>query len=140
MAKIILDDASVVVNSVDLSASVQSVTINYEAEQQDCTTMGQDTRANKGGLKNWSIDVTFVQDWDAASVDATIFPIVGGEFPIVVKPTSAAVSATNPSYSSTATIASYSPIGNSVGDLAVAPVSFMPSGTGSNPNLVRATS
>jgi len=139
MAKIILDDASLVVNSVDLSDHVQSITINYEAELQDCTTMGQDTRANKGGLKNWSIDVTFVQDWAVGEVDATLFGLVGGEFTIVVKPTSAAVSTTNPSYSATATLSTYSPIGNSVGDLAVAPVSFMPTGTGSNPNLVRAT-
>jgi hypothetical protein len=135
MSKFVLTDASLVINSVDLSDHVRSVTINYEAELQDDTTMGDDTRTNLGGLKNWSIDVEFTQDYAASNVDATMFPIVGTSVPVVVKPTSGAVSATNPSYSGDGVIGAYSPIGNSVGDLAVAPVTIAPAGT-----LTRATS
>lgn len=129
MATLILDDASVVINSVDLSDHVQSVTINYSAELQDETAMGDDTRKNKGGLKNWSIDVEFKQDFAAAEVDATLFSLVGSTFPITVKPTSAAVSSTNPSYSGTGILESYNPIGNSVGDLATAPITVQSAGT-----------
>jgi len=135
MAKFVLTDASLVINSVDLSDHVRSVTLNYEAELQDDTTMGDDTRTNLGGLKNWSMDVEFTQDYASGEVDATLFSIVGSAVTVVLKPTSSAVSATNPSYSGTGVIGSYSPIGNSVGDLAVAPVTIAPAGT-----LTRATS
>jgi len=136
MAKLVLTDVFLSINSVDLSNDVQSVTLNYEAESQDCTTMGDDTREALGGLKVWSIDVTFVQDFASSQVDATLFPIVGSQVPIVLRPdNSDGVSATNPNYTGTGLILNYSPIGNSVGDLAVAPVTINSAGT-----LTRATS
>lgn len=135
MAKFVLTDAYITVGGVDLSDDVQSITINYEAEAQDCTTMGDSTREFLGGLKNWSVDVTFVQDYASAQVDATLFSAVGTQVALVIKPTSGAVSSTNPSYSGTGLLTSYTPIGNSVGDLAVAPVTFVSAGT-----LTRATS
>ena len=135
MAKFVLTDASLVINSVDLSDHVTSVTLNYEAELGDDTTMGDDTRTNLGGLKNWSIDVEFTQNYASGKVDATLWGIVGTSVAIVLKPTSGAVSATNPSYSGNGVIGSYSPIGNSVGDVAMAPVTIAPAGT-----LTRATS
>jgi len=135
MAKFVLTDASLVINSVDLSDHVTSVTLNYEAELGDDTTMGDDTRTNLGGLKNWSIDVEFTQNYASGKVDATLWGIVGTSVAIVLKPTSGSVSATNPSYSGNGVIGSYSPIGNSVGDVAMAPVTIAPAGT-----LTRATS
>ena len=135
MAKFVFTDASLVINSVDLSDHVKSVTLNYEAELQDDTCMGDDTRTNLGGLKNWSIDVEFSQDYAASEVDATLFGIVGTAVTCVLKPTSGAVSSNNPSYTGSGIIGSYSPLGNSVGDLATAPVTISPAGT-----LTRATS
>jgi len=137
MATLILDDASVVLNSVDLSDHVKSVALTYEADLQDNTAMGDNTKSNQGGLKNWSMDVTFNQDFAAGEVDATIFPIVGSDVPVVVKPTSAAVSATNPSYSGTGVIGSYNPMGGSVGDLQQTSVSISPA---NHTDLTRATS
>ena len=134
MAKHVLTDASLVINSVDLSDHVRSVTLSYEAELQDDTTMGDDTRTNLGGLKNWSMDVEFTQDYASGKVDATLWGIIGTAVTVVLKPTSGAVAATNPSYSGSGVIGSYSPIGNSVGDLAVAPVTIAAAGT-----LTRAT-
>ena len=135
MPKHVLTNASLVINSVDLSDHVRSVTLSYEAELQDDTTMGDDTRTNLGGLKNWSMDVEFTQNYDSAKVDATLWGIVGSAVTVVLKPTSAAVGTTNPSYSGSGVIGSYSPLGNSVGDLAVAPVTIAAAGT-----LTRATS
>lgn len=134
MATLIYDDASVVINAVDLSDHVQSATINYSAELQDETAMGDDTRINKGGLKNWSIDVQFKQDFASGEVDATLFSLVGSTFTITVKPTSAAVGTTNPSYSGTGILESYTPLGGNVGDLLTAPVTIQSAGT-----LTRAT-
>lgn len=124
MAELVLTDVSVVINSVDLSDHVKQVAIQYEAEEQDKTAMGDSGRRRLGGLKNFSVELSFNQDFAAASVDATLFPIVGSVVSIVVKPTSSAVSATNPSYSGNVLVQSYSPLDGSVGDLSEARVSL----------------
>ena len=136
MAKLVLTDVFLSVNGVDLSNDVQSVSLNYEAEEQDSTTMGDDTREALGGLKNWSMDVSFAQDFASGQVDATLFSIVGSQVAIILRAdNTAGVGATNPNYTGTGLITSYSPIGNSVGDLAVSPVTIKSAGT-----LTRATS
>lgn len=137
MASLAFTDAHVSINAKDLSAFVQSVTINYSAEMLDETTMGDTTRKNKGGLKNWSIDVEFRQDFGTTPApDIDLFSLVGTTFTVVVRPVKGtAVGATNPNYTGTGILESYSPIGNSVGDLALAPITIQSAGA-----LSRATS
>lgn len=135
MATFVLSDASVVVNSVDLSDHVQQVAIDTGVESHDDTAMGDDTRSAAGGLLTWGIEVTFLQDFASDKVDATLNGLVGSTTVVVVKPTSGAVSSTNPSWTGTALLTSYGPISGSVGDQAVAAASFASAGT-----LARATS
>lgn len=125
MAELVLKDASVVINSVDLSDHVSSVTINYSAAMLSKTAMGQNSETRLAGLKDFSLDVEFNQDYAASTIDATLFPLVGAaSFPVVVKPTSGAVSATNPSYSGNALLESYSPVTGAVGEIAKVSVSM----------------
>ena len=135
MAEFVFTDASVVVNAVDLSDHVRQVTLNYSAELQDDTAMGDDTRSRIGGLKDWSMEVEFNQDFAASEVDVTLFGLVGTTFTVTLKPTSGAVSATNPSYSGTGILESYPPMGGSVGDIATTSITIQAAGT-----LTRATS
>lgn len=135
MATLIFKDAYVSINSVDLSDHVKSVTLNYEAEMQDDTAMGDTTRSNMAGLLNWSVDVEFLQDYAANEVDATLFSLVGAAaFPIILKPNGSATAVTNPKFTGNAVLASYTPMGGGVGDLAMAPITLSPAGT-----LTRAT-
>lgn len=134
MASFAFTDASVVINAVDLSDHVRSVTLNVEAEDLEDTAMGDTYRSRIGGLKDWSIDLEFNQDFAASEIDATIFPILGTVVTVTVKPTSAAVGATNPSYSGSVLISEYNPLDGSVGDLATTSVSWPGAGT-----LTRAT-
>lgn len=130
MAQLILDDCYFEVNSVDLSDHVKSVTVNYSGEMQDDTVMGDDTRSNAAGLKNWSMDVQFVQDFAAGEVDATLFSLVGAAaFTVEVRPTSGGRSATNPGFNGNAVLESYQPVAGAVGDLLQAPVTFQAAGT-----------
>lgn len=125
MAVFVLTDASVTVNSVDLSAYVTSVTLNYEKDSVEVTAMGSSGHTYTGGLQNNSLDVTFNQDFAATKVAATLDALIGTTTTVVVKPTSAAVSATNPSYTmSSAFLAATQPVAGSVGDLAAMSVSF----------------
>lgn len=125
MAVFVLSDASVTVNSVDLSTYVTSVTLNYEKDSVEVTAMGNSGHIFTGGLQNISCDVTFNQDFAATKVAATLDALVGSTTTVVVKATSAAVSATNPSYTiSSAFLAGTQPVSGSVGDLASMSVSF----------------
>lgn len=136
MATIVLTDAFVSINGVDLSDHVKSVTLPYAAEMLDDTVMGDDTRSNKGGLKTWSITIEFLNDWAANEVDATLFPLVGSTFTIIVRPVNTGgVSATNPNFTGTGILESYPPLGNQVGELATTSVTVQSAGT-----LSRATS
>lgn len=135
MATFVFTDASVTINSVDLSDHVRSVTLDITAEEQDDTAMGATFRSRKGGLKDGSISLEFNSDFAAAEIDATLFPILATTVAFVVKPTSSAVSATNPSYSGNCLVTQHVPVGNAVGDLATTSVTWPTSGT-----ITRATS
>lgn len=130
MAKRVLLDAEVVVNSVDLSDHVSSVTLNYTGELQDDTAMGDATRSRLAGLKDWSIEVTFQQDFASGSVDATLFTLIGAAaFTVTVMgDKSDGVGVTNPKFSGSCVLESYPPLGNTVGELAATTVTFQAAG------------
>ena len=136
MGTLVLTDVSLTVGGTDLSDHIKSCTIDYGADEVEDTNMGDSTHIFKAGtLKTWGMQVEFAQDYDASKVDATCFPAVGTSVALVAKPTSGAVSATNPSYSGNAILTAYNPIAGSVGELAMAPCTFVPAG-----DLTRATS
>jgi hypothetical protein len=119
---------SLVVNTVDLSDHVQSITVSMDAEDLDATAMGADSRAHIPGLRDDRMDVVFLQDYAASKVDATLSPLVGSGtgVTIVAKPTSAAVGPTNPSYTMSGILLSYQPIDATVGEISTPDVTFVP--------------
>ena len=137
MATFVLYDASVSIGGVDLSDHVRSVTVDAGQNMADDTAMGDAFVSNAPGLATWSISVEFLQDYASSKVDATLEPLlgIGNTAALVVKPASGSVSATNPSYSGTGILESYNPIGGSVGDQAMASVTFQSASA-----LTRATS
>ena len=135
MAIIAFKDVSITINSVDLSDRANSATLTYEIEQQDATVMGGN-RAFVGGIQNNTLEVTLYQDFAATEVEATIFPLVGTSTTLVLKPTSDAIGADNPTYTITgAYLASHTPI--AAGDVgSTSPVSL----TFTGGTLVKTTS
>jgi len=131
MAHFILNDAEVVINTVDLSDHVTSVRVNYAAELSDASAMGDDTRERLAGIKDWSMEVEFKQDFAAGEVDATLFTLVGAAaFTITaMADKSLGVSATNPKFSGSAVLESYPPLDGSFGDLAKVTGVFQSAGT-----------
>ncbi len=137
MATFVLTDANVTINSVDLSDRVRAVSIDFGAEMQDDTTMGAGTRTTIPGLLDWTIEIEYVQDFAANEVDITHFTLVdlGTEIPILVRPTSATISATNPEYTAQGFVESYPILGNSVGEIATTTIRYRPGGA--TPTLIR---
>ena len=105
MAKLVLRDCYVVVNGTNFSGS---------------------GRERVHGLQDNSFTVTFQQDFAAASVDAVLFPLWNNEneFTVEIRPTSGAVSASNPKYTGTCILLEYQPLSGDVGDLSETEVTF----------------
>jgi hypothetical protein len=135
MAKFAATDYSVLVGGVNLSTNLNSVELTLEADDLETTAFGNDFRTKIAGLKSGSVTLNFMQDFGAASVDATLFPLFGTQATVVIKPTSGSVSATNPTYSFLANVVQYSPFNSSVGDIATLSVSWPTAGS-----VVRGTS
>lgn len=125
MAQIVLTDASITINAVSLGNRANSVELNYEVDSVEVTAFGDTGHKFTGGLQNVSCNIEFMQDFAATNVEATIYPLVGTTTTVVIKPTSGAVSATNPSYTiSNAFLASHQPVAGAVGELAMTSLSF----------------
>jgi len=126
------------VNSVDLSARCKSISVNYQADMLDASAMGDLTKVNLAGLKSWSVSADLVDDMTASgsgSVDATLFPLIGAAaFAVVVRPSTAVLGATNPSFTGNAVLPSYSMGGAHGGLLTKGGITFQCAGA-----LVRTT-
>src|SRR5258706_317447 len=122
MATQVLTNAMVLINAVDLSDHVKQVELSQSVDMQEVTAMGGDTKLTKPGLKDWSLKITFHQDYAAAKIDATISPLIGSTTSFEVRPVNAARSATNPGWTGTGAISSYNPVAGGVGDEQLAAV------------------
>lgn len=141
MATLVVTNASVVVNSVDLSDHVKEVHVSDAADMLEDTAMGATYHTMKAGLKKGNITVVFFQDRAASKVDATIAPLVGStsSYTVVVKAVNTTVGSTNPTWTITAAQldGDYMGVNGSVGQLETVSVKFVP---GSGGTLTRATS
>ena len=123
MARIVLTDASVVINGINLSEFITSVAISTSDDVVETTGMGSGgARTRVAGLTDNSVTFEFNQDFATSAPEVTINAVgsslVGTVTTCVVKPTSAAVSASNPSYTFSAVVAEWQPLSGAVGELA----------------------
>ena len=124
MAQLVLTNADITVNGVVLSDRANSVELNYEVESVEVTAFGTN-RSFIGGLQNNTITIEFMQDFAAAETEATIYPLVGQQTSVTVRPSASATSATNPLYTVTGTfLSSHTPVSATVGELAMTSLTF----------------
>jgi hypothetical protein len=120
---------SVTVNSVDLSDHVTSITLNRTFDELEVTAMGDSGHKFVKGLEASSITIDFLNDTATGEVLQTLQAAWGTNVTVVVKQTSAAVSATNPSYTMTCLVNNTTDINGAVGDLGTQSVTWNVSGT-----------
>jgi hypothetical protein len=120
-----LSNPSCTINSVDLSDQATAATITYTVEALENTAFGSTSRTYTSGLANNSVTVTLYQSYAAAETEVSVYNLVGTTTTIVLKPSSGAVSATNPSYTLTgAYLESHTPINASLGELSTIDLTF----------------
>ena len=134
MSKFIATDYKVTINGTDFSTSLASVELPIEVEEQDTTAFGAEFRTRIAGLKTGSITLEFHQDFGAAAIDSVLYPLLGTNATVSVSPTSATVSATNPTFTGEFLVTQYSPFSSTIGDLATLSITWPLNGA-----LTRAT-
>lgn len=128
MAKLVLTDANITLNSTDISANVASITLSSSAAEVETTAFGQGAVTRVGGLKDNSITLSIHNDYSA--IEGLVYPLIGATATIVVKPNgTAAASTANPSYTATVLVTEWTPVNGAVGELATADVTWPISGT-----------
>ena len=129
MAVFLNNGVSVTVNSVDLSDHVTAVTINRTFDELEVTAMGDSGHKFVKGLEASSITIDFLNDTATGEVLQTLQAAWGTSVPVIIKQTSAAVSATNPSYTMTCLVNNTTDINGSVADLGTQSVTWNVNGT-----------
>lgn len=119
MPKLVTNDYTITLNGTDFSDHLASAEFSISVDEQETTAFGSGFRSRIGSLKDASVTLSWHADFGAASVDATLFPLLGSYATVVAKPTSGSVSSTNPSYTGVFLVSQYTPISGAVGDLAV---------------------
>lgn len=135
MGSIVLKNARVELNGTAFNAKSVSINIDIpELEGTDFASGGWKEIA--AGIRSWSADVQLKADFADNALDELVWAIIAGEaaVPLKVRPTSAAISASNPEFQGSVILTSYK-IGGAVGEVAMSPLKL--AGTGA---LVRAVS
>lgn len=129
MARLVLTNAYVTINGVNLSDHIASITLTTTDDVVDTTAFSSTAaRTRVAGLADNSVALEFHQDYATSSVEATIYPLLGSTTTVVVKPNGATTAADNPSYTFSALVSEWTPLGGAVGELATASVTWPISG------------
>ena len=98
-----LGNAKVLIATVDLSDQCKSATITRTIEALESSAFGSTNRVYTAGMENSSFTGVFMASYSASETYATLKDLVGTAITVVVNPTSAADSATNPGFTLTGT-------------------------------------
>jgi len=140
----IIKDCDITVDSLDMSTYLRALTFSEEVEQQDATRHGDSARSFEAGLRTGTVTAQFRQDFADNTVDEKLSDLLADTdgFTVVIKPTSAAVGAANPSYTATMNLESYERFdGSDVGSEGLCTATFvLARTTGDNAGFARAVS
>ena len=107
-----LSNPTVTVNSVALTGFATSAVLERTNTAADTTVFGNTARVYSATIEDNSLTVTLFMTYAASEVYATLATLVGTSTTVVVKPTSAATSATNPAFTLTGTYLETLPVLN----------------------------
>jgi len=129
MAIFVATDFSVSINgSTALASYLTQVELKTTANDVTTTAFGSSWVTRVAGLKEGSLTLQFNQDYAASTVDATLYPLLGTNATVVIKPTSTAVSASNPAYTAICVVNDLTPVSGNIGDLATFSVTWPTTG------------
>ena len=129
MSVYLSNGVSVTVDSVDLSSLVSSVTINRSFDELEVTAMGDSGHKFVKGLEASSVTIDFFNDSATDKTLQKLNAIWGTSVTVVIKQTSAAVGATNPSYTMSGWSNNITAVNGAVGGRSTQSVTWNVNGT-----------
>jgi len=130
MAIFVATDFSVSINgSTALASYLTQVELKTSAADVTTTAFGSSWTTRVAGLKDGTLTLNFNQDYAASTVDATLWPLLGTNATVVIKPTSSATGSANPAYTAICLVTDLTPISGQIGDLATFSVTWPTTGT-----------
>jgi hypothetical protein len=125
MAIFLQNNVGVKINSVDLSDHITSVTLTQNFDELEVTALGDSAHKFVKGLEASTLTLNFLNDFAAASVQATLQSAYGTTVTAVLLPVKGtAVSATNPLYTVSLLINNLTPLNGAVGDISNSSMTF----------------
>jgi len=119
-----LGNAKVVIATIDLSDQCKSATVTRTIEALESSAFGSTSRVYTAGMENSTFVGEFMMSYSASETYSALSPLIGTAITIIVNPTSAADSATNPGFTLTGTyLESLDVIAAEIGTLGMVTVS-----------------
>ena len=121
-----LSNPVVTVNGVALTGWCTAATFTQRYDQLEVTVFGDSSHNFSSGLGNHEITMTLFASYAANATYATLKDLVGTTTTVIVKPTNAADSATNPGFTLTGTFLAELPVVNAnLGELGTFDITFV---------------
>jgi ABC-type bacteriocin/lantibiotic exporter with double-glycine peptidase domain len=132
MAKFIGKNLRVKVGSTELTTNIASVEVTETVDEIEVTALGQNARSRIAGLKDASVTLSFHQDYDASSVNATLSTIFGGTSSVTILAgtslTQGTATSTAPLFTIPILCSQQTPVNGVVGDLTTFDVTWPATG------------
>ncbi|GAA4100940.1 hypothetical protein [Nonomuraea soli] len=127
MSVMVLFNAFVEINAVNMSGWGKQGALAMEAAALDASVFGDGWVKNVAGMKSGTLSVDFLDDFAASQLDSLLWPLFGTVVAFKVRPDAGAISTSNPQYSGSILLNQHN-VGGSLGELAAKSLSLPLSG------------
>jgi hypothetical protein len=124
MAIFMGNKVAVIVGTTTITDHVSTVSLAREIDQVEITSMGDNIQNMIGGVERPTLNLELFNDFAAASVNALFEDALGTKLNIKLIPVAGTVTATNPSYTMSCLISSWTPVNGAVDAVASVSVSL----------------
>jgi hypothetical protein len=124
MAIFMGNKVAVIVGTTTISDHVSTVSLAREIDQVEITAMNDNLANFIGGVERSVLNLEVFNDFAAASVNSLFEDALGTKLNIKLIPVSGTVTATNPSYTMSCLVSSWTPINGAIDSVASVSVSL----------------
>jgi hypothetical protein len=124
MAIFMGNKVAVIVGTTTISDHVSTVSLAREIDQVEITAMSDNVQNMIGGVERPTLSLEVYNDFAAASVNSLFEDALGTKLNIKLIPVAGTVSATNPSYTMSCLVSSWTPINGAIDSVSSVSVSL----------------
>ena len=124
MAIFMGNKVAVIVGTTTITDHVSTVSLAREIDQVEITAMNDNIQNMIGGIERPTLNLELYNDFASASVNALFEDALGTKLNIKLIPVAGTVTATNPSYTMSCLISSWTPVNRAIDAVAQVSVSL----------------